>query len=326
MRQILVIASDNNLSKQLLLSFQKSENIISVIGLFEKEKAQVFPQDFWSDNNIEWIDTDIMDVLGMESHMQSIDVLYHVAAPQFFDNDTSSTRHNQLEFWTEQLVDLAIGAKVKRIIYLSSAFVLKTKSQDVIIDEQSEFEHNAGNTLTGILYRTEQQIWRAWAEGVEVSILHPSLILDANPSAELNGNWFQNIQALSCLDPSLGFDFIDIRDVLRALKAVDSEEGKNERFVLSEGHYNLESIRAAIFEEGQDNNAFSCFKITLMKWLWKIGINWSLDKRINFSVLKELTRTKKIFSNAKSKKLILPHYISVKDSLKQWLEARNISS
>ena len=91
---------------------------------------------------------------------------------------------------TENVVNLALENKVRRIIHISSVAALGRTGKAAMVDEQKNWEENSNNTHYAISkHHAEMQLWRGFAEGLTGLILNPSTILGF-------GDWHQSSCAI----------------------------------------------------------------------------------------------------------------------------------
>ena len=91
---------------------------------------------------------------------------------------------------TENVVNMALENKVRRIIHISSVAALGRTSKTAMVDEEKNWEENPNNTHYAISkHHAEMQLWRGFAEGLSGLILNPSTILGY-------GDWHQSSCAI----------------------------------------------------------------------------------------------------------------------------------
>ena len=83
---------------------------------------------------------------------------------------------------TKQLLFACQNSSVKKFAFVSSIAVLDGLMKTEILDESSDF--NQKSTILRMLFLNifEMEVWRASAEGLNVAIVNPGLIIGS-------GNW-----------------------------------------------------------------------------------------------------------------------------------------
>jgi len=124
---------------------------------------------------------------------------------------------------TSDLVDLALANNIERFVHISSIAALGRHKNDILVDENVEWQDGPLNTAYGISKQmAEREVWRGSAEGLDIIILNPSLIIGA-------GYWSDGAPALAAkVEKGLAFyptgstGFVDVRDVAKlCAKAIE---------------------------------------------------------------------------------------------------------
>jgi dihydroflavonol-4-reductase len=183
---------------------------------------------------IEWIDGDILDPVGLEEAMDNVDAVIHSAAKiSFSDKDRTEMFNTNIE-GTANVVNAALVRKIKRLVHVSSVSSLGKRTNGAILNEESKWQENKLNTNYAISkYYAEMEVWRGISEGLNAVIVNPSTILGYgdwnNSSSALFKNsyngfpWFTN-----------GVNgFVDIEDVSRAIVNLLATNIQSERFILN---------------------------------------------------------------------------------------------
>ena len=104
-------------------------------------------------------------------------VLHCAAIVSFSPYDIDLMRKVNIE-GTANVMNVALDAGVKRVGYVSSIAALGNNQNDTIINESCEFKFTKDVSNYSVTkYLAEQEVWRASAEGMEVVIINPSVIL-----------------------------------------------------------------------------------------------------------------------------------------------------
>ena len=123
-------------------------------------------------------ETDLTDVLGLEDAFEGITHVIHCGALVSFDSRDKRTLAKTNIEGTANMVNLALENNVKKFIYIGSIAALGRNTNDDLINEDVKFEDSPSNSFYAITKNLgELEVWRGKAEGLDVKILVPGLIL-----------------------------------------------------------------------------------------------------------------------------------------------------
>ncbi len=184
-------------------------------------------------NNITWVEGNINDVVSLQEAMKDCQQLIHCAAiVSFHHSDIDIMRKINIE-GTANVMNVALEYGMQKCAYVSSVATLGYEP-DIIINENNLFKSQNKNSNYSITkYYAEQEVWRASAEGMDVIIVNPSIILGP-------GNWnsgssqiFKKIYSGLKFYTEGGSGYVDVIDVADAVLALLFSNIKNERFILN---------------------------------------------------------------------------------------------
>lgn len=175
------------------------------------------------EKEVEWINGDL-EKTDWNSIIQPGDRIIHCAAlvanhrgarEQLFAINVKAT---------EELVNASLSNGVRRFIHISSIASLNREYDGQEVDPDSTFKKNAfSNDYSWTKYLGEMEVWRAHAEGLNVNVILPSIILGAGPWDSGSPAIFRNILEGVNYYPQGGSGFVDVRDVAElAVKALES--------------------------------------------------------------------------------------------------------
>ncbi|MEO0341527.1 MAG: NAD-dependent epimerase/dehydratase family protein [Bacteroidota bacterium] len=183
---------------------------------------------------IEWIECDILDTVGMEDALTGIDLVYHSAALISFQR---KDRKKMLEVnvqGTANIVDLALHTGVKKMLYVSSIAALGRTKPGQLIHEKNQWERSPYNTNYGLSkYLGEQEAWRGFAEGLEVVVVNPAMILGSQDWDKGLARFFKMIHEGFSFYPVGGNGLVDVRDVVEMMVLLMDSNINGERYIAS---------------------------------------------------------------------------------------------
>ncbi|NRB49628.1 MAG: NAD-dependent epimerase/dehydratase family protein [Saprospiraceae bacterium] len=185
-------------------------------------------------DQVEWVECDLLDVLGLEDAIQGIDLVYHCAALISFKRSEVPKMMAVNKEGTANLVNVALHVGIKKMVYVSSIAAIGRPKDQLTIDENTKWEASPFNSNYGISkYLAEQEVWRGSAEGLNVAIVNPAMIIGG-------GFWDRGpLKMLELVRKEHGFypmganGFVDVRDVCRFMIHLMGSDISEERYVLS---------------------------------------------------------------------------------------------
>lgn len=185
-------------------------------------------------NNIEFVYGDILDYDVLEDAMRNVDEVYHCAAVVSFDaSDKNSLMRVNVE-GTRNMVNAALQCGVKKFCHVSSIAALGRALEGETIDEESPWTHSKNNSVySNSKHEGEMEVWRGIAEGLNATIVNPSLILGAGKWDSSSCELFNTI-AKGFPFYTTGINgFVDVKDVARAMIMLMENNKFGQRYCLN---------------------------------------------------------------------------------------------
>ncbi|MDN4014528.1 NAD-dependent epimerase/dehydratase family protein [Chryseobacterium gambrini] len=188
------------------------------------------PDDFF--NRIEWIDVDFDDILSLQEALKGIDEVYHCAAKVGFNpKDSKEIYHTNIK-GTENLLYACEGTEVKKFLHVSSIAVLDNFNEKGELDEESDFNPKEDHSAYAISkHISEMEVWRASAEGLNVVIVNPGMIIGSGNWGNSSGDIFPTFEKNS-FTFSGGTSYADVRDVAAISVELMEKNIFGERFII----------------------------------------------------------------------------------------------
>jgi len=138
---------------------------------------------------------------------------------------------------TEHIVNACLEHNVEHFVYISSIAALGKENDHVTLSESSPWLQNEFSTTYGLSkYLGEVEAWRGAAEGLNVSVVVPSVILGA-------GNWQRS--SLQIMDqiakkspwyPGGQTGYVDVRDIALFAGMLLERSMMGERWIVNSAH------------------------------------------------------------------------------------------
>ena len=183
---------------------------------------------------INWVSGDINDIPSLESGTQDCDMILHCAGlVSFAPSDVELLKKVNIE-GTANIVNVALSNKIKKLGYVSSIATLGRNSTTDIVDEECYFKATKLDSNYALSkYFAEQEVWRASAEGLDVVIVNPSVILGPGDWNKGSSQIFQKIHSGLRFYTTGSTGYVDVMDVANSLVTLLLSSVKNERFIVN---------------------------------------------------------------------------------------------
>ena len=189
------------------------------------------------------IKCDILDPLAVEEAMAGVTHLYHSAAMVSFSPKQKKRVFAINIEGTANVVNAALNAGVKKMIYVSSVAALgRIREGETVTEEMNWTEENNNSSYGKSKYLGEMEVWRGIGEGLNAVIVNPSLIMGA-------GDWNKGSSEIfkSAYEEFPWFTegvsgFVDVRDVARIMILLMDSAINNERFIVSAENTSFKSV------------------------------------------------------------------------------------
>ena len=297
---------------------RKSSNLEEVkdsFGFYTENHTEFF-------NKIEWINVDFEDIYSLQKALVGVEEVYHCAAKvSFHPKDKRKMYKTNIE-GTKQLLYACENSSVKKFLFVSSIAVLDGFNENGELDESSDFNPKVDHSSYAISkHFSEMEVWRASAEGLNVAIVNPGLIIGSGNWNESSGTLFKELGENSYTF-SGGTSYVDVRDVAKISVELMENNIFGERFILISENKKYEEIANFI----KQKLGKPATKI-IPNGLLKVGVflntilGWLISplKMANKVNVQSVTEFNKI-SNKKIKEKLNYQFISVEESLAFHLE------
>ena len=188
------------------------------------------PDDFF--NKIEWVNVDFDDIQSIQDALKGVDEVYHCAAKVGFNPDDAKEMYHTNVKGTQNLLYACENSEVKKFLHVSSVAVLDIDNENGELDEDSDFNPKDDHSAYAISkHLAEMEVWRASAEGLNVVIINPGMIIGSGNWGNSSGDIFPTFEKNS-FTFSGGTSYADVRDVARISVELMEKNIFGERFVI----------------------------------------------------------------------------------------------
>ncbi|WP_343662908.1 NAD-dependent epimerase/dehydratase family protein [Chryseobacterium mucoviscidosis] len=188
------------------------------------------PDDFF--NRIEWVDVDFNDIYSLQEALKDVDEVYHCAAKVSFHPHDEKEMYRTNIKGTENLLYACEGSGVKKFLHVSSIAVLDNFNEKGELDEESDFNPKLDHSAYALSkHLSEMEVWRASAEGLNVVIINPGIIIGSGNWGNSSGDVFPTFEKNS-FTFSGGSSYVDVRDVAEISIELMEKNIFGERFIV----------------------------------------------------------------------------------------------
>lgn len=281
-------------------------------------------------SKIHWIEGDITNIYDVEDALSGKKQIYHCAAMVSYD----SRDYDQLMLvnveGTENVINVALESDVEKLVFVSSiAAVGKDKNQHTI-NEKSKWVRTPYLTPYAISkYLSEQVVWRGAAEGLNVAIVNPAIILGSADWQDSSTALFKQVWDGLKFYPTGTTGFVDVRDIVTFMHLLMNSDIKEERFILAAENQSYKTLFTLM------SNALGKKTPSIKVTPFLSGIAWRLEWLKSKLTGKKTLITKQTatvsaqtyhFDNAKSLKQFDFKYIPIEKSIAEIAECMKKSA
>lgn len=283
--------------------------------------------------NLQQLQCNILDVVGLEEAMKDIEQVYHCAAIVSFNPKRKEEMFKINIEGTANVVNAALDAGVKKMVYVSSVAALGRIRENEPINETMNWTAETSNSAYGqSKYLAEMQVWRGIGEGLDAVMVNPVIILGA-------GNWNSGSSQIFktaydefpwFTDGSTGF--VDVRDVTKAMIELMKSDISAERFILSAENRTYAEVFNLMAKSFGKKPPYKKVTPLLAKIVWRLEAIKSRFTGKDPLLTRETSATamaKVTFDNSKLKKFLPGFtYRKIEDSIAETCAAlqQNINS
>lgn len=194
----------------------------SEIRLLDANSDSVNPSD-----NITFDPEDIVSLYEMIK-IQDCVVLSHLPSDSIKSGKEISSQNHIIR----DIVNCCLEAKIHKLVYLSSVLSLGIRRPEESIDESCIFAHSKfDNNNSLVAFYCEQEVWRAGAEGLPVTVLNVPLIWDDNHKDRFTKYFVPPVcRIFRNYDGTLGL--VALSNVLETIPKAMLSDTDGERFIL----------------------------------------------------------------------------------------------
>ena len=264
------------------------------------------------EHNVEWLSIDILNYADLEDVITGAEQVYHVAGLVSYDARDYDRLFQVNEEGTAYVVNACLACGVSKLGFVSSVATLgHPLLEGDLIDENSPIDEEVSiSVYARSKQKAEREVWRAYAEGLDVVIVNPSIILGEGDGVKSSSALFQKVYDEFPWYTEGATGWVDANDVARALYALMEAPVSGERFVVSAENRPFKDVFTMMATAMNKKPPHRKAAAWMVEWVWRVDV-WTSRLRGSRPVLTRETAKaasdKKAYSSAKLLKA-LPNF------------------
>lgn len=228
--------------------------------------------------NLEYVVGDLGDVLSLVAYIKDIDYVVHAAAMVSFAPKDKKEIYKTNVMGTANVVNACLANNIKKLCHISSIAAFgrpsysEMKVMDKIeIDEDQKWVESETNSNYAISkYLGEVEVWRGGEEGLSMVIVNPSIVLGEGDWNKSSAELFKYVYNEKPYYPEGYLNYVDVKDVARAVVTLTESDITGERYCLSAGMVSYKSFFDQIANQFGKKKPWFKVSTGLMGVIWRL--------------------------------------------------------
>lgn len=192
---------------------------------------------------IEWRDADLLDTESLTEALKGATTVIHTAAQVSFNPRLRNQIFEVNAVGTKNIVNTCLSLHIDHLIHISSVAAIGRQKGFQQINEESKWVAGDLNTdYAESKYLAELEVWRGHEEGLNVSILNPSIILAPPSQTKSSAQLFHYVMKEKLFYTEGHLNFVDVRDVVEIIWQMYTNKIYGERFIANGGHTTFKNL------------------------------------------------------------------------------------
>lgn len=199
---------------------------------------------------IEWVIADVTDIPSLDEALNNVTEVYHCAAVVSFVKKDRDLLMKVNAEGTANMVNMALAKQVRKFCHVSSIAALGRTDSGTFITEETKWiasKHNSNYALSK--YKAEMEVWRGAAEGLQVCIVNPGVILGVGDWKKGSCKLFDMVwKGMPFFTEGVN-GYVDVADVAKAMILVMDQNLFNKRYILVSHNMNMKWYLDTVAEQ-----------------------------------------------------------------------------
>lgn len=164
---------------------------------------------------------DILDILSLEKSLQDCDMVIHSAGKVSYDPRREKEIFSVNVEGTYNVVNTCLKFGIKKLIHISSIAAIGRNATDIHLNESNQWvDNHLNSTYAKSKYLAELEVFRGGEEGLNFSIVNPSIVLGPGDSTRSSTRLFTHVKKMPQFYPNGTLNVVDVRDVAKCTCAL----------------------------------------------------------------------------------------------------------
>lgn len=224
-------------------------------------------------DKINWVTGDILDTNSLEEPLKNCNIVYHCAGKISFHKKDFHAMMKQNKEGTANMVNLAMACGIEKFCHVSSTAAIGRDKKTNLYTEGNKWQTSNENSNYAVSkYSAEMEVWRGIEEGLNATIVNPSVIIGAGYWTESSLEIFDTVAKGLKFYPVGMNAFVDARDVAFCMvELIEQNKMTNRYLTISENIYFKDLLNTIA-----DELAVKRPSIPVKKWMVELG--WRVEK------------------------------------------------
>jgi dihydroflavonol-4-reductase len=190
------------------------------------------------DLKLRWLDADLASPAALAQAFAGAEAVFHCAAAVTVKREVTPDMTAANVTGTQNVVDAAIAAGVKRVVHTSSVVAVGLSTDGRPCDETAtwNFETEGLIDAYAITKRQAEEVVHAACERIDAVIVNPTYMFGPRDARPSSGKLIVDVVKRRVPGWTPGYNnFVDVRDVARGMIAAWQKGRRGERYILA-GH------------------------------------------------------------------------------------------
>lgn len=209
--------------------------VLHTFSLYTDQAQELF-------DKIQWTDLDLGDILGLQNVLENVTEVFHCAAMVSMNPYYKKEMYETNIVGTKNILYACENSSVQKFCFISSVATLDGLNANGEYDEESHYKSSLPHSAYAkSKHFAEMEVWRAGAEGLNIVIVLPAIILASGTRNSSSGVLFKSLEK-NKFTFSGGANYVDVRDVSKMCIELMEKNIFNERFIAVSGtetYYNF---------------------------------------------------------------------------------------
>ncbi|MGB0423682.1 MAG: NAD-dependent epimerase/dehydratase family protein [Flavobacteriales bacterium] len=201
-----------------------------------------FPNKPEAFDEIEWLDTDLLDVESLTFAMSGCQEVYHSAAMVSFHPKDHKDMVDFNVGATANVVNVAMDLGVKSLGYVSSVAAFGRDGKKPVSEKTVWKYDDENSTYAGSKYNSELEVWRGVEEGLNAYMVNPGIIIGIGDFERSSAELFKQVHKGIPFYPGGSNGFVGVQDVVEVLRNITENGAPSRRYLLVAENWSYQTL------------------------------------------------------------------------------------